>query len=135
MRHYRFVDYATQLYLVAVGLLMVVLGGERVRLWPYLLCAHVAGMAAIHLLIVTHARRPRNRAVDLLRHWESSARDELTEQANDVALQGRRLADSLTEDQVRDLLAILADAGAARPSNDAEEQTPGETEDDGRGAL
>jgi len=69
MRHYRFIDYATQLYIAVVGLLIAFFHNERVPLWPFLLPAHAVGLLAIHVLVLAHARRPRNRLLDLLRHF------------------------------------------------------------------
>lgn len=69
MKHYTFVDYATQGYIALVGLLVLLFHNERVPEWPVLIPAHVAGLGLVHLLICAHARRPRNRVLEFLRHF------------------------------------------------------------------
>ena len=69
MKHYTFVDYATQGYITLVGLLILGFHNERVPGWPILLPAHVIAFAAVHTLILAHARRPANRVLDFLRHF------------------------------------------------------------------
>jgi membrane-associated phospholipid phosphatase len=68
-RHYTFIDYATQGYMALVGLIILCLHGRSVRFWPLLLAAHVIGLVLVHALICLHAARPRNRVLDLLRHF------------------------------------------------------------------
>ena len=58
-RQYKFVDYATQAYLGIVGLIILLLHGERLPIWPLLVAAHVMGMVGIHFLIRVHEARPR----------------------------------------------------------------------------
>lgn len=65
---YNFIDYATQGYLAVVGLIILFLGAEVQHRW-LLLCAHVACMGAVHALIRSHAAHPKNRPLDLLRHF------------------------------------------------------------------
>jgi membrane-associated phospholipid phosphatase len=69
MKHYTFVDYATQGYLLGVGLLILVFHGNRVAFWPWLLAAHALGLALVHGLICFHAGGPRCRLVNFLRHY------------------------------------------------------------------
>jgi len=69
MRHYTFVDYTTQGYLVLVAALILLFHGGSVRHWPGLLLAHGVTIVLVHGLIVGHARHPRNRLLDLLRHF------------------------------------------------------------------
>ncbi len=64
---YRFVDYATQAYLAAVGLLILFFHDGRVAGWPWLLAGHAAAMAAIHALVRAAGRRPDNRWLGWLR--------------------------------------------------------------------
>lgn len=67
-RHYTFIDYATQGYMITVGVLILLLHGTAVSIWPGLLLAHIFAVALVHLLIVGHARFPSNRLLDFLRH-------------------------------------------------------------------
>jgi membrane-associated phospholipid phosphatase len=68
-QHYTFVDYATQGYLVLVGLIVLCLHGRSVPHWPLLLAAHAVCIALIHALIRFGAARPDNRVLDFLRHF------------------------------------------------------------------
>jgi len=68
-KHYTFVDFATQGYLALVAVLVLFLHGGTVPLWPWLVSAHVACMALVHLLIQGHARFSTNRILDFLRHY------------------------------------------------------------------
>jgi membrane-associated phospholipid phosphatase len=68
-RHYTFIDFATQGYMVLVAALILLLHGNTISLWPWLLLAHAIAIALVHLLIVSHARRPLNRVLDFLRHF------------------------------------------------------------------
>jgi len=68
-RHYTFVDFATQGYLALVAALILLLRGDTVPLWPWLVLAHIACMALVHLLIQGHARFPTNPILDFLRHY------------------------------------------------------------------
>jgi membrane-associated phospholipid phosphatase len=69
MKHYLFIDYATQGYLAAVALIVLLLHGEAVPLWPWLVAAHLAGIGLVHWLVVAHARYPAHRLLDFLRHY------------------------------------------------------------------
>jgi hypothetical protein len=66
-RRYQFVDYATQAYLGIVGLIVIVLHGDRLGEWPLLVGLHVAGMVGIHLVLRAHAVRPHNLVLAFLR--------------------------------------------------------------------
>ena len=68
-RDYRFIDYATQLYVGVVGLLILLFHGSSVPSWPLLVAAHAACMVLIHALIRAHARRPGGGLLGLLRHF------------------------------------------------------------------
>lgn len=68
-RHYTFIDFATQGYLVLVGLLILLLHGHNVPPWRWLLFAHAVTIALVHLLILSHARWPSNRFLDFFRHF------------------------------------------------------------------
>lgn len=69
LRHYVFVDCATQGYLVLVGLIVLCFHGRAVPHWPAMLGAHVLVIGLIHALIQLHEARPNNRGLDLLRHF------------------------------------------------------------------
>ena len=69
MKHYTFVDYATQTYLALVGLLILGFHNATVPGWPRLLGAHAAGLVLIHWLIQAHARRKPGPLLDFLRHF------------------------------------------------------------------
>lgn len=69
MKHYAFIDYATQGYLAIVGLLILVFHGVAVPLWPWLVGAHAVGMVLVHFLIQSLARQPEKRLLDFLRHF------------------------------------------------------------------
>ena len=69
MKHYAFIDYATQLYLALVALIILVLHGDAVPGWPWFVATHVIVIALIHGLIQASAARPQNRLLDFLRHF------------------------------------------------------------------
>ncbi len=62
---YHLVDFATQIYLFTVTLL--ILGFRGVPFWLPLALAHLVGMVAVHALVVAHARRPEHRGLRLFR--------------------------------------------------------------------
>lgn len=55
--------------MVLVAVLILLLHGQTVRLWPWLVLAHAFGIGLVHLLIVGHARWPANRVLDFVRHY------------------------------------------------------------------
>jgi len=67
--HYRFVDYATQGYNAAAGLLVLLFHNETIPGWRWLVAAHVLVAVLIHWLIEGHARRQAGRGLDFLRHF------------------------------------------------------------------
>ncbi|MFW6457415.1 MAG: phosphatase PAP2 family protein [Planctomycetota bacterium] len=67
-RRYNFIDYATQLYLALTGLIILALGRQMDH-WHLFFLGHVVGMITIHLLIRLHARIPRHRVINMLRHF------------------------------------------------------------------
>jgi membrane-associated phospholipid phosphatase len=69
MKHYVFIDYATQLYLALVAMIILVLHGDAVPGWPWYVAAHVIVITLIHGLILASAARPQNRFLDFLRHF------------------------------------------------------------------
>jgi membrane-associated phospholipid phosphatase len=69
MKHYTFIDYATQGYMALVALIILVLHGNAVPGWGWLFGAHLLCLALIHGLIHASAARPANRILDFLRHF------------------------------------------------------------------
>lgn len=69
MRHYAFIDYATQGYIAMVALVVLILHGDAVPGWGWIVGAHVVCLGLVHWLICASAARPNNRVLDLLRHF------------------------------------------------------------------
>lgn len=69
MRHYTFVDYATQAYAALVTLLILCFHNATVEHWGWLVGAHVTGLVAVHGLIEWHARGQPAKALDFIRHF------------------------------------------------------------------
>lgn len=68
MKHYTFVDYATQAYqIMAAGLILFFHNGT-VDYWYWRLAAHVVGVVLVHGLIQRNALRP-NPVLNFLRHF------------------------------------------------------------------
>ncbi len=66
---YRFIDYATQLYLAAVGLLILIFHNAHVSYWYLLIAGHAAVMVAVHSLIRMHTAFPNIRVLAFLRFF------------------------------------------------------------------
>jgi membrane-associated phospholipid phosphatase len=69
LKHYTFVDYATQAYLGVVALLVLCFHNQTVPGWRWLLVGHVAAMALVHGLITGHGRGRGGPGLDFLRHF------------------------------------------------------------------
>jgi membrane-associated phospholipid phosphatase len=69
VKHYTFVDYATQAYIALVGLLILCFHNSTVPAWPRLLGTHAAGLVLVHALIQVHARGRPGPVLDFLRHF------------------------------------------------------------------
>ncbi|MFW6279624.1 MAG: phosphatase PAP2 family protein [Planctomycetota bacterium] len=67
-RHYSFIDYATQIYLVLLAALIAFGGQEVANRW-WLLAGHGLAMIAVHALIRSYAAHTSNRVIKLLRHF------------------------------------------------------------------
>ena len=65
--HYTFIDYLMQGYLGFVGLIALLLHGDRFEQWPLIVGGHAVSMLAIHFLIRLYAAYPKNRILDFLR--------------------------------------------------------------------
>lgn len=68
-KHYRFVDYATQIYSLVAGLLILLFHNGSVPLWPWLAGSHVATLGIIHVLIESSARRRGGSVLEFFRHF------------------------------------------------------------------
>jgi len=69
MKHYTFIDYATQGYIALVGAIILALHGDAVPGWGWLVGVHLLCLVLIHWLIRASAARPANRVLDFLRHF------------------------------------------------------------------
>lgn len=69
LKHYTFVDYATQLYVAVVGLLILFFHNGTVARWPLLLASHGLCIVLVHGLIEWHGRGRAGKALDFLRHF------------------------------------------------------------------
>jgi membrane-associated phospholipid phosphatase len=69
MKHYTFIDYATQAYVALVGLLIWWFHGDKVPHWPLLLLWHALCLGLIHMLISVHAAREPGRLLGFMRHF------------------------------------------------------------------
>jgi membrane-associated phospholipid phosphatase len=69
-RQYAFIDYATQVYLVLMGGLILVFHHDRVPGWPYLVGAHGLGILMVHWLTRWHGAQSRPPGwLDFVRHF------------------------------------------------------------------
>jgi membrane-associated phospholipid phosphatase len=68
-QYYRLADWLTQGYLAIVGVLILILHGSALPLWPWYALAHVVLLVAIDGLIRWHSARPDQRVVGFLRHF------------------------------------------------------------------
>lgn len=69
MKHYTFIDYATQGYIALVAVIIAVLHNGTVPAWHGLIATHVVCLGLVHLLIQVATARPANRVLDLFRHF------------------------------------------------------------------
>ncbi len=69
MKHYRFIDYATQGYIALVAVIILVLHNATVPNWAWLVVAHGVTLFLVHGLIQLASDRPQNRVLDLLRSF------------------------------------------------------------------
>lgn len=69
VRHYTFVDYATQAYAALVAALVLLFHNPTVPHWPLLVASSAAVLLLVDGLVRWHARRPANPALDFLRHF------------------------------------------------------------------
>jgi membrane-associated phospholipid phosphatase len=69
VKHYTFIDYATQAYIALVGLLILFFHNDTVPNWPWLLGANAAWMVLVHLLIRAYAGHRSVGLLKFLRHF------------------------------------------------------------------
>ena len=69
MKHYTFIDYATQGYTALVAVIILALHGDAVPGWGWLVGAHLLCLGLVHTLIRVHAARPANKGLDFLRNF------------------------------------------------------------------
>ena len=69
LKHYNFVDYATQAYAALVAVLVLLFHNRTVPHWSQILAVHAAILTVVHILIQTHGRGWGGKPVDFLRHF------------------------------------------------------------------
>ena len=69
MKHYTFIDYATQGYTALVAALILALHGHAVPGWGWFVGVHLLCLGLVHALICASAARPANKLLDFLRHF------------------------------------------------------------------
>jgi membrane-associated phospholipid phosphatase len=69
VRNYTFIDYVTQGYNALVGVIILLLHGDAVPGWVWLVGGHMLCALFIHALISASTARPANRVLDFLRHF------------------------------------------------------------------
>jgi membrane-associated phospholipid phosphatase len=69
LKHYRFIDYATQGYNFLVGLLVLAFHGNEVAYWHWILAAHGFLAVLLHGLIVSEARFQGGATLRFLRSY------------------------------------------------------------------
>jgi membrane-associated phospholipid phosphatase len=69
MRHYTFIDYATQGYLALVGLLVLFFHNGTVPQWPWLVGGHAGMVLGIHVLVTAHATGRHGALLNFFRHF------------------------------------------------------------------
>ncbi len=69
IKHYLFIDYVTQGYILVVGLLVLLFHNQTVPGWGWLIVAHAAVLLLVHLLVRAGERGRGGGVVDFLRHF------------------------------------------------------------------
>ena len=68
-RHYLFIDYVTQGYILVVGMLVLFFHDQTVPRWGLLIGAHVVLLLLVHQLVGVSGRRRVGGGLDFLRHF------------------------------------------------------------------
>ena len=69
-KHYKFIDYATQAYLLIVGILILFFHNSTVHYWSWLVAGHVITILLVHLLVTGYALAKQPAGwLDFLRHF------------------------------------------------------------------
>jgi membrane-associated phospholipid phosphatase len=69
MKHYTFIDYATQLYVAVVGLLVLCFHNETVPQWWQLVLAHTGCVLGVHGMIRLNATGRYGKPLNFVRHF------------------------------------------------------------------
>jgi membrane-associated phospholipid phosphatase len=69
MKHYTFVDYATQAYMALVALMVLVFHNGTVPHWPWIVGAHLLGLVLVHGLIQACGGERPAEPLGFLRHF------------------------------------------------------------------
>ena len=69
IKHYLFIDYVTQGYILLVGLLVLLFHNQTVPGWGWLVGAHVVLLVLVHLLVRANGRGRGGGVLDFLRHF------------------------------------------------------------------
>lgn len=68
-KHYRFIDYATQGYVLFVAVLILFFHNGTVPAWQWLFGAHVSCLVVVHWLIVRYEQGGGGKALSFFRHF------------------------------------------------------------------
>jgi membrane-associated phospholipid phosphatase len=68
-KHYRFIDYATQGYLLFVAVLILFFHNGTVPAWQWLFSGHVACLMVVHWLVVRYEQGGGGNALSFFRHF------------------------------------------------------------------
>jgi membrane-associated phospholipid phosphatase len=69
LKHYTFVDYATQGYAALVAVLVLLFHNGTVPYWPWIFGVHLLILLIVHSLIALHQSAPQIGLLSLLRHF------------------------------------------------------------------
>lgn len=69
LKHYKFIDYATQGYLLFVAILILLFHNGTVPGWAWLLGLHLLCLGMVHALIVRYSRGDAGKVLTFLRHF------------------------------------------------------------------
>ncbi len=69
IKHYLFIDYVTQGYILIVGSLILLFHNQTVPGWGWLIGAHAALLILVHLIVSASGRGRGGAVVDFLRHF------------------------------------------------------------------
>ena len=67
--HYRFIDYATQGYVLFVAVLMLFFHNGTVPAWQWLFSAHLLCLGLVHVLVMRYESGRGGKGISFLRHF------------------------------------------------------------------